>query len=93
MEDDKKVLDIKTRKAITCLDTEPDTKPEKFLQTWKRFCKDTKVKSVMIITIDDNDYVTYGSLIEDDYHESIAILSLDDLKEEMREQFFEYDEQ
>lgn len=91
-EDEQRVIDIKTRKAITCIKTEPDTRPEKFLQNWKRFCKDTKVKSVMIITINEDDYINHGFVMESEFHEALAIMAIDDLKDEMRDNFFEYDE-
>lgn len=90
MSDDSpdKIIDIKTRKKITDIPTEADTKPAQFLKTWQKFSRDTKVRSIMIVTIDHNDYVTWGFLAEDDHHRSLAALTLEDLREEIKQQLF-----
>ena len=84
----EKVVDIITRKKITGIPTEDDTKPAQFLNTWKKFCKDTKVKTVMIVTIDESDYCTWGLLCDDDHHLALAALTLEDLREEIKQELF-----
>lgn len=85
---EEKIVDIKTRKKITDIPTDVDTKPTQFLNTWKKFCKDTHVSSIMIVTIDANDYVTWGFLADNDQHKALAALTLEDLREEIKEELF-----
>jgi len=87
-DDPEKVIDIKTRKKITHLTTESDVKTSQFLTTWKKFCKDTRVESIMIVTIDENNFVTWGFMSDNDYHMALAALTLEDLREEIREELF-----
>lgn len=87
-EPQEKIIDIKTRKKITAMPSDADTKPAQFLNTWKKFVKDTKVKSVMIVTVDENDFVTWGALADDDYHRAIMALTLEDLREEIKGELF-----
>lgn len=85
---DDKVIDISTRKRLESIPTEADTKPAQFLKTWMRFCKDTKVKSVMIVTIDESDHCTYGSLSDDEHHLALMALTLPDLEQELKDKIF-----
>ena len=89
------VVDIKTRKRVTDISTSENAKPAQFLNTWKKFCKDTKVCSIMIVTVDENDFVTWGFLAEDDHHRALAALTLEDLREEIKDQLFgeDFDEE
>lgn len=82
------VIDIKTREKLTAIPTDPDTKPGNFLTTWKKFCKDTKVKTIMILTIDENQFVTWGFLADNDHHRALAALTLEDLREEIKDDLF-----
>ncbi len=90
MSDDEpgKVVDIKTRKKITNIPTESDTKSSQFLKTWSKFCRDTKVQSIMILTIDENGFATWGFLSDDDHHKALAALTLEDLREEIKNDLF-----
>ena len=82
------VIDIKTREKVVSIPTDADTKPGSFLTTWKKFCKDTKVKTVLIMTVDENAFVTWGFLSDNDHHKALAALTLEDLREEIKDDLF-----
>lgn len=90
MNEDKtsEVIDIKTRKKLVSIPTEADTKPGQFMNTWKKFCKDTNVKTIMILTVDEKSYITWGFISDNDHHKALAALTLEDLREEIKDDLF-----
>lgn len=80
--------DFKEKKIVHRMDVEPDSSVVAFLNTWKKFCKDEKVKSVFILTIDENNHITWGFQPDNEHHQALACLTLEDLREEIKASIF-----
>ena len=48
-----------------------------------------KVKSVIVLTIDDEDHVDWVHVADNEHHLALAALCLDDLKDDLKNQIFQ----
>lgn len=60
----------------------------KFLRDMAKFSKQNKVKSVVILTINDEDYVDWIHIADSEHHLALAALCLDDIKEDLKSVIF-----
>jgi hypothetical protein len=80
------------RRAVTARSELPESEPSiKFMEYWKRFCKQTRVKSVFILTVDEGDHVEWGHVSENEHHSALAALTMPDFVEEVKLDLF-YDD-
>ena len=86
------VLDIKTRKVIERVENVPDDDVQKFMRRWTRTCKDARVKSVFILVIDETDFCDWGFLPNNEHHQALACLTLEDLRQEIKDEIFGYED-
>lgn len=83
-----KIIDITTRKPLGNLDLEDSTSAEQFLSLMKKRFKEQGVQSVFILTINKDRFVNWGMVTASELHLLLAYATLDDLKEEIRDQIF-----
>lgn len=88
MADDKKVIDIKTRRPVERLDFEQDTSIVQYINTWKKYCKENNVKSLFVLTIDEYNHINWDMRPESEHHLLLAYATLDDLKREILDGIF-----
>lgn len=60
----------------------------KFLRDMAKFSKQNKVKSVVILTINDENYVDWVHIADSEHHLALAALCLDDIKEDLKSVIF-----
>lgn len=60
----------------------------KFLRDMARFSKSSNVKSVIVLTINDEDHVDWVHIADTEHHLALAALCLDDIKEDLKAVIF-----
>lgn len=60
----------------------------KFLRDMAKFAKKTKVKSVIVLTIDEEEHVDWVHVADSEHHLALAALCLDDIKEDLKGHIF-----
>lgn len=60
----------------------------KFLRDMAKFAKRTNVKSVIVLTIDDEEHVDWVHVADSEHHLALAALCLDDIKEDLKSHIF-----
>jgi hypothetical protein len=60
----------------------------KFLRDMAKFAKKTNVKSVIVLTIDDEEHVDWVHVADSEHHLALAALCLDDIKEDLKSHIF-----
>lgn len=65
----------------------------KFLRDMAKFSKNTKVKSVVVLTINEEEHVDWVHIAENEHHLALAALCLDDIKEDLKAKIFRDDEE
>lgn len=60
----------------------------KFLRDMAKFAKQNKVKSVVIMTINDEEHVDWVHIADSEHHLALAALCLDDIKEDLKGAIF-----
>src|ERR1700722_1018188 len=60
----------------------------KFLRDMAKFAKQNNVKSVVIMTINDEEHVDWVHIADSEHHLALAALCLDDIKENLKAVFF-----
>ncbi|MDP2206630.1 MAG: hypothetical protein Q8K65_10045 [Alphaproteobacteria bacterium] len=60
----------------------------KLLREMARQVQKDKVKSIIVLTITEDDHVDWVHVGENDHHLALAALCLDDLKEDLKNQIF-----
>jgi hypothetical protein len=65
----------------------------KFLRDMAKFAKNTKVKSVVVLTINEEEHVDWVHIAENEHHLALAALCLDDIKEDLKAKIFRDDEE
>ena len=60
----------------------------KFLRDMAKFAKKTNVKSVIVLTIDDEEHVDWVHVADSEHHLALAALCLDDIKEDLKGHIF-----
>lgn len=63
----------------------------KFLRDMAKFAKQDKVKSVVILTINEDEHVDWVHVADSEHHLALAALCLDDIKEELKDAIFRDD--
>jgi hypothetical protein len=65
----------------------------KFLREMAKFSRKNKVKSVVVMTIDDDEHVDWVHVADSEHHLALAALCLDDIKEDLKAHIFKSDEE
>ncbi len=60
----------------------------KFLRDMAKFSKQNKVKSVVVLTINEDNYVDWVHVADSEHHLALAALCLDDIKEDLKSAIF-----
>ena len=63
----------------------------KFLRDMAKFAKKNNVKSVVIMTINEEQHVDWVHIAENEHHLALAALCLDDIKEDLKAVIFKED--
>jgi len=63
----------------------------KFLRDMAKFAKQTNVKSVVIMTINDEEHVDWVHIADSEHHLALAALCLDDIKDDLKQVIFKDD--
>lgn len=79
--------DFKERR-VRQITVSPDTKPSKFLRDAAKIAKDTGVKSVMVMTVTDDNHVDFMFELSSEHHMALMALTLDDAKEDLKRHIF-----
>ena len=82
------VIDLKTRKPLERIETEDNHSIVQFMKIMGKYCKDDKVKSVFVLTINEDNFVNWALNTASEHHLLLAYATLDDLREEIRSQIF-----
>ena len=64
----------------------------KFLRDLAKFSRQNKVKSVVVMTIDEDNYVDWVHIADSEYHLALAALCLDDIRDDLKTVIFEDEE-
>lgn len=89
---DSKIIDIHTRKTVQRVENEDEENIQRFMRRWSKTLKDGKFKSVFIIAIDEAEYCDWGFLPLDKYHQALACLILEDLRQEVKDDLIGYED-
>lgn len=65
----------------------------KFFRELAKIARKTKVKSAIVMTIDENNKVDWIDVVDNDYHMSLAALCLEDIKKDLKTNIFGSDEE
>ncbi len=65
----------------------------KFLRDMAKFAKQNNVKSVVIMTINDEEHVDWVHIADSEHHLALAALCLDDIKEDLKAVIFKETEE
>lgn len=60
----------------------------KFLRDMAKFAKQSNVKSVVVLTIDDKNYVDWVHIADSEHHLALAALCLEDIKDDLKAAIF-----
>lgn len=60
----------------------------KFLRDMAKFAKQNDVKSVVVMTINEEDHVDWVHIADSEHHLALAALCLDDIKEDLKTVIF-----
>lgn len=60
----------------------------KFLRDMAKFSKKNNVKSVVVMTINDEEHVDWVHIADSEHHLALAALCLDDMKEDLKAAIF-----
>lgn len=63
----------------------------KFLRDMAKFSKKNNVKSVVVMTINDENHVDWVHIADSEHHLALAALCLDDIKEDLKSVIFKDD--
>ncbi len=61
----------------------------KFLRDLAKFSRQNKVKSVVVMTIDEDNYVDWVHIADSEYHLALAALCLDDIRDDLKAVIFD----
>lgn len=64
----------------------------KFLRDMAKFAKKNNVKSVVVMTINDEQHVDWVHVADSEHHLALAALCLDDIKEDLKNHIFNDEE-
>jgi hypothetical protein len=60
----------------------------KFLRDMAKFAKQSRVKSVVVMTINDQNHVDWVHVADSEHHLALAALCLDDIREDLKDVIF-----
>ena len=63
----------------------------KFLRDMAKFARQNKVKSFVLMTINEDNYVDWVQIADSEHHLALAALCLDDIKDELKAAIFHED--
>lgn len=89
---DDNVIDIATRKKLEKVDTPEGETAQKFMRRWSKTIKDGKFNSVAIVVMDENRFCDWGILCQDELQQAIFTLLLEDIRNELKDNIFEYED-
>lgn len=61
----------------------------KFLRDLAKFSRQNKVKSVVVMTIDEDNYVDWVHIADSEYHLALAALCIDDIRDDLKAVIFD----
>ena len=64
----------------------------KFLRDLAKFSRQNKVKSVVVMTIDEDNYVDWVHIADSEYHLALAALCIDDIRDDLKAVIFDDDD-
>ena len=64
----------------------------KFLRDMAKFAKQNHVKSVIVLTINDQDHADWVHIADSEHHLALAALCLDDIKDDLKAVIFKESE-
>lgn len=85
-------VNFKEGTIVNKVQFESDGGIPKFLRDLAKFSKQNKVKSVIVMTIDEDNYVDWVHIADSEYHLALAALCLDDIRDDLKAVIFEDDE-
>lgn len=65
----------------------------KFLRDMAKFAKQNNVRSVVVMTINDEEHVDWVHIADSEHHLALAALCLDDIKEDLKAVIFHSEEE
>lgn len=65
-----------------------ETGVPKFLREMAKFSRKNKVKSVLVMTINEDDHVDWMHIADNEKHLALAIIALDDMKDDLKAKLF-----
>jgi hypothetical protein len=80
--------DFKDKKVVSRITVSTDARAIKFIKDQAKFAKEQKVKSALVLTVDESNHVNWNFVGDSELHLALAALSLDDVKEEMKVDIF-----
>lgn len=86
------VFDIQTRAKVVKVENKADDNVQIFMKRWAKTAKDGRFKSVFILAIDEDNFCDWGFLSDNEYHEALACITLEDLREEIKDSVMGYEE-
>ncbi len=95
-QDDDKVsvitVNFKDGKIMDKVEFDGEGGIPKFLRDMAKFAKQTNVKSVVVMTINDEEHVDWAHVAASEHHLALAALCLDDMRDELKEVIFRKDD-
>lgn len=89
---DEKVIitevDFATKKAERRWAVEADKGVPRFLRDCAKIAKDEDIRSVLVVTVDVADHVSWVHLMENEHDQALLTLTLDDVKDDMKAEVF-----
>jgi len=65
----------------------------KFLRDMAKFAKQNNVRSVVVMTINDQEHVDWVHIADSEHHLALAALCLDDIKDDLKAVIFKEDDE
>lgn len=65
----------------------------KFLRDMAKFAKQNKVKSVVVMTINEDQHVDWVHIADNEHHLALASLCLEDIRDELKAEIFKDSEE
>jgi hypothetical protein len=81
-------VNFKDGKIVNKVQFEGEGGIPKFLRDMAKFSKQTDVKSVIVMTINEENHVDWVHIADSEYHLALAALCLDDIREDLKNVIF-----
>jgi hypothetical protein len=86
-------VNFKDGKIINKVQFEGEGGIPKFLRDMAKFAKQNHVKSVVVMTINDEDHVDWVHIADSEHHLALAALCLDDIRDDLKGVIFKDSEE